>query len=265
MRTKIYAGNWKMHYGPAETAAFFAELGEWLKGDKKTAAALNDAEIEVLIYPTAVCLESAARAIGLQNGQKLPFTIGAQNVHWESKGAFTGEISVSMAKEVGCSYVLVGHSERRHLFGETNEQTHKKIESVLAADMIAMLCVGELLEEREAGRTFAVIDAQLAEGLGNLVSQPDLADRIVIAYEPVWAIGTGKTASDLDAQQVCAHIREWIASRNAPAAKRLRILYGGSVKPENSAAIMAQPDIDGLLVGGASLAPSQFERILTAS
>lgn len=237
MKRVILAANWKMHLGPAGARQF---LGEFL-------ARHHPAEgREVWLFPAAVALETVAAAV-----RGLPrIRVGAQNVHWEPKGAFTGEISVGMAKEAGASMALVGHSERRHVFGETVPDTRRKVEALLQADLSPLLCVGELLEERDAGETIAVVEAQLAalEALS-----PDQLNAVPIAYEPVWAIGTGKTATPADAAEVHAAIRTWLAGRGATD---VRVLYGGSVKLDNVRALLGEPEIDGVLVGGASLDPT---------
>jgi triosephosphate isomerase len=179
-------------------------------------------------------------------------------VHWEAKGAFTGETSVSLAKGAGATAALIGHSERRHVFGETDAETQRKVRAVLEGGMLAMLCVGEKLEEREAGHTAAVVERQLRAGLEGVGSEANLA----IAYEPVWAIGTGKNATPQDANAVHATIREVLASLGLP--RQTRVLYGGSVKPENAGELVAMPEIDGVLVGGASLDPEGWARICGA-
>jgi triosephosphate isomerase len=185
--------------------------------------------------------------------------VGAQDCHWEKEGAFTGEVSVPMLAELGVSQVIVGHSERRQLFGETDATVDKKIGAVLAHGLSCIGCLGETLQEREAGQTLAVLERQLKGGFARHLSSP----RLVIAYEPVWAIGTGKTATPAQAQEVHAFLRPLVGQLAGPAvAASVRILYGGSVKPDNIAALMAQPDLDGALVGGASLDPASFAKIV---
>ncbi len=189
------------------------------------------------------------------------YSLAAQDCHWEEKGAFTGEISPVMLKDVGCEYVIVGHSERRQLFGETDETVRLKAAAVFEAGMVPVVCVGEVLDQREQGKTFEVVGSQLEGALNGLTR--DQAERLVIAYEPVWAIGTGRTATPEQAQEVHAFIRERIGILfNKEVEKKIRILYGGSVKPDNIDALMAKPDIDGALVGGASLEAGSFKRII---
>ncbi len=236
MREPIFAANWKMHLGPDGARDFLRTF---------LARVPDSTDREFWFFPSAVALEAVASRIG----DRPDITVGAQNVHWEAKGAFTGELSVAMAREAGAGAALVGHSERRHVFGETVEETGRKVRSLLDGGLVPMLCVGEKIEEREAGETFAVITRQLTvlEGL-----PPDRLATVVIAYEPVWAIGTGKTATPRDAAEVHAAIRSWIGARGVDGGQT-RILYGGSVKPENIESLMAQSEIDGVLVGGASL------------
>lgn len=247
-RKSLVAANWKMHKTISEAVKFVEEL-------QKLVGSLDDRE--VLIVPPFTALHAVGNA--LNRGD---FFLGAQNCFWEEKGAYTGEISPVMLKDVGCSYVLVGHSERRNIFGETDEMISKKVKALLRAGLSPVLCVGEKLEEREAGQTFQVVERQLKEGLLDINVQ-SLA-KIVIAYEPVWAIGTGKTASPAQAQEVHTFIRSTIEkiSGDKSVAEGLRILYGGSVKPDNVDELMKEPDIDGLLVGGASLEVSSFKRII---
>lgn len=253
MRRRFIAGNWKMFNGPQETKAFFEEFTQKYTREKGIANAVNAGRTEIALFPPYVSL-----GVAMETREATPVVIGAQNAYYERSGAFTGEISVSMLKETGCTHVLIGHSERRHIFGEQDELLHKKVLAVLEEGLTPVLCVGELLEERGAGRTFAVIGQQLLAGLAGL--ENDVAgDKIIIAYEPIWAIGTGKTARDEDAQTACAYIRKLTRETfGEETADRIRILYGGSVKPENTKGIMEQPDIDGVLVGGASLKPQSF-------
>ena len=244
MRTPLIAANWKMHKTVSEAVAFARELS----------ASLGRLEaVEAAIAPPYPAL--AALGAALADG---PVALAAQNVHAEPQGAFTGEVSVGMLAELGCRYVIVGHSERRALFGETDEWIAKKLAAVQAAGMRPILCVGESLEQREAGRTEEVVGGQLEASLVGA----DPARELVVAYEPVWAIGTGKTATPEMAQEVHAFARERLAGRFGGPADAIRILYGGSVKPENAAALLAQPDIDGGLVGGASLDPASFCAII---
>ena len=216
------------------------------------------APVGVLLCPPFTALNEVADAIA---GTKI--LLGAQNMHWEEKGAFTGEISASMVKDAGCSHVIIGHSERRQLFGETDETVNKKIKAALAAKLEPVMCVGETEQQREAGKTESVIERQVRAGLADL--NPDQMSDIVIAYEPVWAIGTGKNATPGQAQDVHGLIRNLIVEIfGKQTAEPLLILYGGSVKPDNATELMTQPDINGALVGGASLNADSFEKITRA-
>lgn len=248
MTKLIFAANWKMHLGP-DSARRFAEA--FLKAFRP------QSDREVWFFPSAIAVESVSQ----QMRERSDVKVGAQNVYWEPKGAFTGELSVSMAKEAGCSAALVGHSERRHVFGETKEETSQKVGALLEAGLTPVLCVGEKLEEREAGETIEVVKRQLG-ALENL--NPDTLAGIPIAYEPVWAIGTGRTATAADAAEVHGAIRDWFVARDADA-DAVRILYGGSVKVENARALVSERDIDGVLVGGASLDPEQWAAIASTS
>ncbi len=246
-RQKFVCGNWKMHKTVAETTALVRELR----------AALGDVagKVQVAVAPPFTALAAAvdaARGSGIE--------IAAQNVHWEKQGAFTGEVSAPMLADVGCQHGIVGHSERRQLFGETDETVRKKVGALLAAGIRPIVCVGETLVEREAGRTLEVVDRQVRQGLAGLSAETMAA--LTVAYEPVWAIGTGKTATAAQAQEVHAAIREILRELASSAADRIRVQYGGSVKPENAAELMAQPDVDGALVGGASLKAADFVAIV---
>ena len=246
-RRPLIAGNWKMHGTRAETTA-------WIDGIKAAAAAERDRD--VVVAPPYTALETAARAVA-------DTTIGlaAQNVHGEPKGAFTGEIAANMLKDVGCAYVIIGHSERRQYCNETNETVAAKIAAALRADLKPIVCIGETLREREGDNTLPVIERQVREGLAGL--SREAVRGLTIAYEPVWAIGTGRTAMPEQAEEVHATIRGLLrefAGENG--AESVRILYGGSVKADNIDALMAQPNIDGALVGGASLDPEAFSRII---
>lgn len=216
--------------------------------------------VEVVVCPPFTALRSVQTVI---DADRLQFGLGAQNCHWQEKGAFTGEVSPLMLAKLDVSYVVVGHSERRHIFGETDEQVAKKVRAVIDHGMRPILCVGETLEQREAGSTSEVVVSQLDAGTGK-VSQNE-ADKLVIAYEPVWAIGTGKNALPEDANSVAVLVRERLAERFGQASERIRILYGGSVKAGNVASFVAQPHVDGALVGGASLDPEEFARIVRYS
>ena len=249
MRTPIIAANFKMHQTAAETAdyasALVAELGD-LEG------------VEVVVAPPFTALDRAAQAFA--DG---PVRLSAQDVHAEPEGAFTGEVSVAMLAELGCAYSIVGHSERRALFGETDDKVSAKVAALLAGGLRPIVCVGESLDEREAGRTREVVEAQLHRSLAGV--EPAWAEEVVVAYEPLWAIGTGRTATPEMAQEVHQAIRAHLGVAFGAAADALRIQYGGSVKPDNAADLMAQPDIDGALVGGASLDPASFASIVRAA
>jgi len=211
---------------------------------------------EVHVFPPFLALESAGQIL-----QGSPIKVGAQDVHWEAKGAFTGEISPAMLKEVGVVSVLLGHSERRHVMGETNEMINKKVKAALAAGLLPVLCIGELLEERNMGVTREVVERQIAKGLDGLT--PEDVSKLVLAYEPVWAIGTGKTATPRQAEEVHHYVRKLITQRAGEAVgQSIRILYGGSVSPDNVKELMAEEDIDGALVGGASLKVDSFLKIV---
>jgi len=245
MRRLIFAANWKMHHGPRAAAAFA----------EKFLALVAPAEgRDLWFFPPAVTLPAAARAFE----GRADVRVGAQHVHWEAKGAYTGETSIPLAQEAGATTALVGHSERRHLFGETDEQTGRKVAALLAAGVTPVLCVGEKLEEREAGQTDAVVLRQLAAGLAG-VDAPHL-ERVVIAYEPVWAIGTGRNATPEDAAAVHRVLRRELQVRGARG--RVSILYGGSVNAANSVALLEQEELDGVLVGGASLDPEVWAAIV---
>ncbi len=249
-RTPVAAGNWKMNLSRDTARKLVDEtrnLDYQLKG------------VEIIIAPPATLLPLAADWI---SGSDIK--LAGQNMHWEEKGAFTGEISALMLKECGCTYVLVGHSERRHVFGESDAWVAKKVASAISHDLRPVLCVGEKIEERDAGKTTDVVKQQLEAGLAGL-SADDLSGTIV-AYEPVWAIGTGRTASPGDAQDVHRFIREWLKEKyGADTADATRILYGGSVKPSNIAELIARKDIDGTLVGGASIKIDMFIPIIKSS
>jgi triosephosphate isomerase len=248
-RRPLIAGNWKMHGSRAEAEQLLSALKAQLAG-----AALSDRE--VVVAPPFTALETAARVL---TGS--PVHLAAQNLHWEQHGAFTGEVSGSMLKELGCTYVIIGHSERRQYFGETDEQVAKKVRAAQRDGLVPIICVGETLDERERDETFAVLTRQVR---GALQDQEKMAiATLVIAYEPVWAIGTGRTATPAQAQEVHKAIRLTLAdAADQQAAEAVRLLYGGSVKSDNIDGLMAQPDIDGALVGGASLQADSFARIV---
>ncbi|MEX2209167.1 MAG: triose-phosphate isomerase [Myxococcota bacterium] len=253
MRTKLFAANWKMHKTVAETVEFARALASLVKDVR---------DIEIAIAPPFTALDALRTALGAPSGAlgAGPVALAAQNAHFEPKGAFTGEISVGMLAELGCRYVILGHSERRALFGEDDTFIAKKVRAVQAAGLRPILCVGETDAEREAGRTWDVLRSQLQGSLAE--ADAARASELVVAYEPVWAIGTGKTATPALAQEAHAFVRARLAERFGSAAESIRIQYGGSVKPENAAELMAQPDIDGALVGGASLDPTSFSAII---
>ena len=245
MRKPIIAGNWKMHKTIAEALEFVNEVKDRVNNDK----------VEAVICAPFTLLKDLKQATKGTN-----IKIGAQNMHFEEKGAFTGEISPLMLKELDMDYVVIGHSERRQYFNETDETVNKKVLKALEVGIDPILCVGESLEEREAGNTKDVCKVQVEKALEN-VSKEDLA-KVVIAYEPVWAIGTGKTATSEDANDVIAYIREVVANLYGELANEVRIQYGGSVKPSNVAEIMNQSDIDGALVGGASLEANDYVELV---
>jgi triosephosphate isomerase len=249
MRQPLVAGNWKMHGSRAENASLLRSLLDLLRPESRT---------EVMVAPPCVYLQEVGRQI-----KDADVGLGAQNVCAEPVGAFTGEVSAAMLKDVGCRYVLVGHSERRQIYGESDSLVARKFVAVQSQGLVPVLCVGETLEEREGERTIQVVSRQLdavlsVSGVGSLASA-------VIAYEPVWAIGTGRNASPEQAQEVHAMIRGKVAALDATIAESVRILYGGSVKASNARELFAMPDIDGGLVGGASLKADEFARICAAA
>lgn len=247
MRTPLMAGNWKMYKTAPETTAFFGQFRPLVE---------NVTDKDVVICPTFVNLPAAVEAT---RGSRIG--IGGQNLYWAKEGAFTGEISGPMLKAIGAEWVIIGHSERRQYFGETDETVLKRTVAALEAGLKPIVCVGEKLEDREAGRTNDLLSTQFSGGIAGLT--PEQFAQIVIAYEPVWAIGTGKTATPEiaeDAHKVIRGLAE--AKFGADAASKLRILYGGSVKPDNAKVLMSQEDIDGVLVGGASLEAKSFAAIV---
>ncbi|HIF20363.1 MAG TPA: triose-phosphate isomerase [Gemmatimonadetes bacterium] len=247
----VIAGNWKMHMGAARTRSFFAEL----RLDE--GAAKN----ELLLFPPTVSLQLASECADRDPRIQL----GVQNIHWEDEGAFTGETSALMAKEAGASHVLIGHSERRHVFGETNDEVALKIQAGCRHGLTPVVCVGETLGERRDGRVAEVILKQLDAALGAMEGAGEQNGRLLIAYEPVWAIGTGETATPDDAARAHRTLRTRLESvLGLAAAVRTPILYGGSVKPQNAADLLAATDVDGVLVGGASLDPASFAQIASA-
>ena len=247
VRKPVIAGNWKMYKTIAETQAFFDHISPFI---------FEVRHCEIVIAPPFPALQRAAEL-----GRTLGIAVSAQDLHWEKEGAFTGEVSAAMLREAGCTYTLIGHSERRQYFGETDEAVNRKLHAALEAGLLPIVCIGETLEEREAAQTEAVLERQLTRGLAGLTEAA--FSPIIIAYEPVWAIGTGRTATPEIAEPAHQFIRTRVAVQvGAAAAERVRILYGGSVKPENIAGLMAQPDIDGALVGGASLDARSFAAIV---
>jgi triosephosphate isomerase len=247
MSTTICAANWKMNHGPTGAREFF---DRFLDGYESIP------EREVWFFPPEVSLESVASRVAGRAGIR----VGAQNVYWEASGAFTGELSLPMARDAGADAVLVGHSERRHVFGETDAETGYKIRAALDAGVTPVLCVGEKLAEREAGDTLDVVHRQL--GALDAVDPADLAT-LVVAYEPVWAIGTGKNATPADAAAVHGSIHAWLGERGVTEGA-VPVLYGGSVKPGNASELLGQPAINGVLVGGASLDPESWQAICRA-
>ena len=246
MRNPIIAANWKMFKTVQETLSYIEAF----------LPLVSDSETEVVLAPPSTALTAAAAAL---RGSKV--ALAGQNLHWEAEGAYTGELSAAMLADAGCSYVIIGHSERRQFFGETDETVNRKIGAALGAGLRPIVCVGESLEEREAGQTLNVIRRQVNGALAGL--KKDDLNGMVLAYEPIWAIGTGLTATPEQAGEVHGWIREMLAafSQNG-LGQAIRIQYGGSVKPDNINDLMAQPDIDGALVGGASLKPDSFSHIV---
>lgn len=250
-RRALIAGNWKLHNTVEASLGLVRELRDRLKNQSHAC--------DVAVAPVFTALHPVA---GELRGSDV--ALGAQDAHWEDEGAFTGEVSAMLLADVGCRFVIVGHSERRELFGEKDADVQRKVQAVLRHGMSPIVCVGETLEEREAGETLPKIKRQVSAGLEGLA--PEALARVVVAYEPIWAIGTSKTAEPSDAQEAHAALRDELRDRFSPeAAETVRILYGGSVKPENAAAILQQPDVDGALVGGASLKPDSFMAIIEAT
>jgi triosephosphate isomerase len=247
MKRRVFAGNWKMHLGPDDARGF---LKVFLSRYRHETAR------EVWFFPPAPAIEPVAAA----TRDRPDILVGAQNVHWEDQGAFTGELSVPIARQAGARAALVGHSERRHVFGETDAETGRKVRTILRHQVTPVLCVGEKLDQREGGETLAVVERQL-----NVLAGLDAAalGRVTVAYEPVWAIGTGRNASPGDAAAVHEFIRKWFVARGV-SARAVTVLYGGSVKVDNVKALISEPEIDGVLVGGASLDPATWIRIVDA-
>jgi len=249
VRPRVIAGNWKMHHGPAATRRFFSEFSP----------RLSDPEPTILIFPSAISLPAAAES----RGGRPEISLGIQNIHWEPKGAFTGEHSAAMALAAGARFALVGHSERRHVFGETDAQVERKVAAALGEGLAPVVCVGETLEERREARVEEVIVRQLDAAL---LGVPENAKKsVLLAYEPVWAIGTGETATVDDVAEAHGILRRRLGEvRGDGFAQEVAILYGGSVNPDNAAELLSVADVDGVLVGGASLDPESFARIAEA-
>jgi triosephosphate isomerase len=248
-RRPLIAGNWKMNLDLDEAVSLVNTIAD----------SISDLPgVDVLVAPPFTTISAVKKAIG-----HAKILLGAQNMHWEMSGAFTGEISGRMLREIGCTHIILGHSERRMLFSETNEMIDLKMKSAVVLGLIPILCIGETIEQREAGQTFEVIEDQLAASLKNFRVNKDMPATTVLAYEPVWAIGTGLTATPEQAQEIHYFIRKWIENNfNAELAQQIRILYGGSVKPDNVKDLMAEADIDGALVGGASLKADSFVQLI---
>ena len=250
MRTPFIAGNWKMFKTVSEAIVFAKELKSVVK---------DVTDVEIVIAPPFTAIHGVAEALRNTN-----VGVSGQDVYWEKEGAFTGEVSAPMLKEAGAEYGIIGHSERRRLFGETDATVNRKIFAAISAGLTPIVCVGETLEERESNETLAVLDRQLKDGFDRLTAEQ--VAELVVAYEPVWAIGTGRNATAAQAEEAHAHIRtrlrQWFG---AEAAERCHVIYGGSVKPDNIADLIREPDVDGALVGGASLDVRSFGEIVTRS
>lgn len=247
MRKPIVAGNWKMNMTPAQTVVL-------IKGIKPL---ITNGDCDVVVCPPACCLAAAKEAL-----ENSGIALGAQNIHWAQSGAYTGEISGEMLKELGVEYVIVGHSERRQYFGETDETVNLRAKAAIKNGLVPIICVGESLAQREAGQTQRVVSAQTKLALGGI--EKEYAQKLVIAYEPIWAIGTGKTATAQQAEETIGQIRAAVKELYGEAAQHVRIQYGGSMKPQNAAELMAMENIDGGLIGGASLKAADFAAIIAA-
>src|SRR4051812_33771271 len=250
MRRPLIAGNWKMFKTVAEASSFVTDLRTVVK---------NASGVQIVVAPPFTAIHAAAQAARGSN-----IEVAAQNLHWEKQGAFTGEISATMIKEAGAAYAIIGHSERRQLFGETDIIVNRKVQSAIAQGLTPIVCIGETLEEREHNETLAILDRQIKDGLDGITAEQAAAS--VIAYEPVWAIGTGRNATAVQAGEAHSHIRtrlrQWFG---ADAADKCRVIYGGSVKPDNIRELIAEPDVDGALVGGASLEVQGVAHIIIKS
>jgi triosephosphate isomerase len=250
MRKPLIAGNFKMFKTVAETVSYVGELRSLVKDVRG---------VDIVIAPPFTAVAAAAEAVA---GSAIG--VAAQNLHWEREGAFTGEVSAGMVREAGAAFVIIGHSERRTLFGETNASVNTKTRAAITGGLIPIVCIGETLAQRDGNETLAVLDRQIKEGLDGVTG--DELSRIVIAYEPVWAIGTGRNATPAQAGEAHFHIRQRLKQWfGLEASERCRVLYGGSVKPDNIAKLIAEPDVDGALVGGASLDPRSFFAIIEGS
>jgi triosephosphate isomerase len=252
MRPFLLAGNWKMHTTPAESVALALAIADGISKHKP------GEEIQVLVCPPATSLYAVAEAVKARGVH-----LGAQNCHHEPKGAFTGDISAAMVKATGCKYVIIGHSERRQYYGETDALLNKKLIAVLKEGLVPIYCVGETLEERQSEATLTVIEKQISTALSGITL--DAATQLVIAYEPVWAIGTGLAATSDQAQEVHAFIRSLLAKRYPALAADMLVLYGGSLKPDNAFELLSKPDVNGGLIGGASLQADAFLAIVAAA
>jgi len=250
MRMPLIAGNWKMYKTGHEAVVFVKELRVLVK---------DVTDVEIVVAPPFTAVHAAAEA-----ARNTHIGVAAQNLYWEREGAFTGEVSAGMIKEAGAEYAIIGHSERRRLFGETDAMVNRKVGAAIGAALTPIVCIGETLDERERGETLAILDRQVKDGLDGVTAE-QIAD-LVIAYEPVWAIGTGRTATAMQAGEAHAHIRtrirQWFGG---DAADRCHVIYGGSVKPDNIRELVAEPDVDGALVGGASLEVRGFFEIISRS
>ena len=249
MSRHVFAANWKMNHGPTEAREFLRSFLQYYP---------RHSDRQVIFFPSAIALSVVVDALK----DRMDVRVGVQNIHWEAKGAFTGEVSASMARDAGAHYALVGHSERRHVFGETDEETGRKVEACFRAGLVPILCIGEKLEERERGETDAVVLRQLRAGFSGIT--PTQIAHSLVAYEPVWAIGTGKNATPEDASRVHRLIRHDLKLISPEKYSAIPILYGGSVNRGNAPQLLAAPDVDGVLVGGASLDAEGWSAIVKA-
>ena len=248
-RTPLIAGNWKMNLGIKESCDLVKSIADGIKDIKN---------VDVLVAPPFINIPAVKESIGQSK-----IILSAQNMYYEANGAYTGEIAPPMLVENGCTHVILGHSERRNIFNESSEVVNKKVDAAIQAGLVPIVCIGETIAEREAGKAFDIIREQLEGSLECFISKGNIPESTIIAYEPVWAIGTGLTATPEQAQEVHHVIRSWVNEKfNRESSDKIRILYGGSVKPGNAADLMSQPDIDGALVGGASLKTDSFLGII---